>query len=148
MQTNKHIQSAPLLVWDTCDIASRQSKHLVEIGEVDNEEKGFELACQDSDLLTFEWESLTECLTETLNSFNSEGHWRADVENFGWLNQQGYTEFEADNGSDFLNNILPETDCTFRLFLEDERILIQNFHHDSPAGNEWYTIQPISTESA
>lgn len=114
MQTNKHIQSEPLLVWDTSDIASRQSKHLVEIGEVDNEEEGFQLACQDSDLLTFEWESLTEFLTETLKTVSSDDYWRAEVRDFGWCKLTGYTEFEADNGSDFLKNILPETDCTLK----------------------------------
>lgn len=48
---------------------------------------------------------------------------------------------EADNGKSFLSHILPNTECMFRVFIDDDKtIRIQNFHHDSPTGNEWYTI--------
>jgi hypothetical protein len=48
--------------------------------------------------------------------------------------------------SEFLSHLLPKTDCTFRLYIENgHTIKIQNFHHDSPIG-EWYTIQAASDE--
>ena len=119
-----------------------QAMYLLENGEVANEEKGFELACQDCDLLMCEWEWLTDTLTEILNAVNPDGYWQAKVTGFGWRGQEGYKDFEVDNGSDFLKNILPETDCSFRVFLDKNTIRIQDFHHDSPTGNEWYTIQP------
>lgn len=144
MNTDEHSEPIPLLTWDTCEIAMNQAKYLVENGEAANEDKGFELACQDSDLLNFEWESLIEFLTEILNAVNPDGYWQAKVIGFGWRGQEGYKDFEADNGSDFLKNILLETDCSFKLFLDKSIIRIQNFHHDSPTGNEWYTIQPAS----
>ncbi|MBU2571578.1 MAG: hypothetical protein KJ725_16440 [Gammaproteobacteria bacterium] len=55
---------------------------------------------------------------------------------------QDLLDFEADDGKTFLANILPKTDCTFKVFLEQNIIRIQNFHHDSPTGNEWYTVRP------
>jgi hypothetical protein len=100
-----------------------QAKYLVENGEASNEDKGFELACQDRDLVMFEWELLIDFLTETLNAVNPEGYWQAKVTGFGWRGQEGYKDFETDNGSDFLKNILPKNDCSFKLFL-DKRIYI------------------------
>jgi hypothetical protein len=144
MNTNEHSEPIPLLTWDTCEIAMDQAKYLLENGEVANEDRGFELACQDRDLLMFEWQWLTDTLTETLNAVNPDGYWQTEVTGFGWRGQEGYKDFEAYNGSDFLKNILPETDCRFKLFLDKSIIRIRNFYHDSPTGNEWYTIQPIS----
>lgn len=134
-------ESLPFLVWDTCDMTQQQAKFLVENGEADDEDEGFRIACEDQDLLDFEWESLTDCLTEFMKEMNPEGRWHAEVENFGWRNLNGYADFEADDGKTFLANILPKTDCTFKVFLEQDTIRIQNFHHDSPAG-EWYTVRP------
>lgn len=143
MNSNIEVQPSPFLIWDTCDIAMAQAKYLVEIGETDNEEKAFDQACQDTDLLSFEWDYLTESLTETLNALNPSGNWMAKVTGFGWRKQDGYKEIQADNGSDFLKSIFPETDCSFKLFQDEKGIKIQNFHHDSPTGNEWYDIQPV-----
>ena len=104
------------------------------------------MACEDQDLTLYEWEYLISELTETLDSINPEGNWSAKVENFGWRNLSGTKGFHAENGSEFLSNLLPQTDCTFSLYIEDgHTIKINNFHHDSPTG-EWYTIQAASDE--
>ena len=135
----------PFLVWDTCAIAEHQAKFLVETGEVADEDEGFALACADSDLYAFAWDDLTECLTETLKDINPDGYWHAEVENFGWRNQNGYADFEATDGRTLLSNILPNTDCTFKVFLDpDNTLRIQNFHHDAPTGNEWYTLKAVT----
>ncbi|WP_404360409.1 hypothetical protein [Methylotuvimicrobium sp. KM1] len=138
----KQNASLPFLVWDTCDIAIQQAKILLEHGEADDEDDAFRKACEDQDLLDFEWESLTDCLSETLQAINPDGYWHAEVEKFGWRKLNGYADFQAGNGKTFLENILPQTDCTFKVFLEQDTIRIQNAHHDSPTGNEWYTVRP------
>lgn len=138
----KPSESLPILVWDTCDILLHQAKFLADNGEADDEDEGFRMACEDQDLLDFEWESLTDYLTEILQDMNPDGYWHSEVEKFGWRKLNGYAEFEADDGKTFLANILPKTDCTFKVFLEQDIIRIQNFHHDSPTGNEWYTVRP------
>jgi hypothetical protein len=143
---NEQTQPVPFLVWDTCAIAEHQAKFLVETGEAANEDEGFALACADSDLYTFEWEDLTECLTEALNEINPDGYWHAEVANFGWRNQIGYSDFKATNGETFLSNILPDTDCTFNVFIDaGQTVRIRNYHHDAPTGNEWYTIRALSS---
>ena len=130
----------PDFVWDTYEITKNQADFLIESGECDEEDEAFNQARQDSDLITFERERLTEALTEKLQEINPDGYWHAEVSNFGWRNQDGHKQFIADDGQTFLREVLPETDCTFRIYFVDKEIRIQNFHHDSPVGNEWYTI--------
>lgn len=90
----------------------------------------------------FAWEDLLSELQLLLDKKNPGGHWFAKVENFGWLNQSGTKEFETTDARDFLQSILPETDCTFKIFEYEDGLAIQNYHHDSPTGNEWYYITP------
>jgi len=72
--------------------------------------------------------------------------WYAEVSNFGWRGLDGVTG-PLDVGTDrsalrLLQLILPNTPCCFRIFMDDEALYIQNFHHDSPMGREWYTVHP------
>jgi hypothetical protein len=135
---------ALFLTWDTFGITQHQAQFLVDTGEAADEDEGFRRACEDSDLITVEWEFMLAELTEKMRAINARGHWQGEVVNFGWNKRQGFTEFVADNGRDFLANILPKTDCTFHIYIENGcRFKIQNFHHDSPTGNEWYTLNPL-----
>jgi hypothetical protein len=145
MKTTGQNDPTPFLVWDTFEIAKHQALFLVETGEAADEDDGFTRACADSDLYTFEWEDLTGCLTEALNEINPDGYWHAEVANFGWRNQIGYSDFKATDGRTFLSNILPDTDCTFNVFFDaDQTVRLQNYHHDAPTGNEWYTIKAVT----
>jgi hypothetical protein len=146
MKRETQTEPTPFLVWDTCEILTNQAKYLVEQGEAVDEDAGFKMACEDPNLTMCEWAYLIDELTETLDSINPDGNWSAKVENFGWRNSSGTKDFHAENGSEFLSNLLPKTDCTFSLYIENgHTIKINNFHHDSPTG-EWYTIQAASDE--
>ncbi len=92
----------------------------------------------------FEWEDLTSDLTHYMKKVNPKTGWKAVVTCFGWRGVDGYKYFHADNGSQLLSNILPNTDCHFKVFKSGRKIQIQNFHHDSPVGKEWYTITPYN----
>lgn len=140
-------QPGPVLFleWDTLAIIQHQAAFLVETGDAANDDEAFRRACEARDLFEFEWDSLIYQLTEQLNLMNAQGYWQAEVSNFGWQKSHGYAAFYADNGRDLLAKILPKTDCTFRIYIANERTLkIQNFHHDSPVGNEWYILSPLS----
>ena len=134
----------PYISWDTAEILDAQAKHLVETGEAEHEEQGWTMASEYQFLLDDEWNDLLFALTEKLNEINPEGYWHGEVENFGWRKTSGHKDFEANTAQAFLSAILPQTDCTFHLFIDEshsfKEIRIQNFHHDSPTGNEWYTI--------
>ena len=79
-----------------------------------------------------------------------DNYWYAEVANFGWRSQNGSKVFKASNGTELLSEVLPNTDCTFYIHRSKDKrsnvIKIQNFHHDSPVGNEWYTIRPATYE--
>ena len=90
----------------------------------------------------FEFEYMTEYLTEILNEINPDKIWYAEVKNFGWRGSDGHKTFTAIDGKSFLQEILPKTECHFKIFRDGDNLKIQNFHHDSPCGGEWYTIYP------
>lgn len=109
----------------------------------------------DEDECDWSWEDTCEHLTLMMKTITKDrsffGYWTARVSNFGWRSLNGSKEFKAEDGAEFLRQVLPNTDCTFNVFYADidgtepakpGAILIQNFHHDSPMGNEWYTITP------
>ena len=131
------------LSWDTAEILQTHAKYLVKTGEAVNEEQGWTMASEDQFVLETEWDNLLFALTEKLNEINPDGYWHGEVENFGWRNISGHKDFEADNAQAFLSAILPQTDCTFYIYIDEahpfKEITIQNYHHDSPTG-ESYTI--------
>jgi hypothetical protein len=75
---------------------------------------------------------------------NEGTSWWAKVENFGWRSMSGFKAFTAESGEEFLREILPDTDCQFRIYDYEfdgrKGFKVQNYHHDSPVGNEWYYI--------
>jgi hypothetical protein len=141
-------KTKPDFVWNPVDIIQSQAKFLVESGQFDNEDEAFEAAVRDLDLMQWEWDNMTDELTERLGSINPDGHWHVEVRNFGWRKQSGYKDFHAEDGKSFLREILPNTDCSFRIFIHNREIEIQNFHHDSPWGDEWYTVLPARMTQA
>jgi len=140
-----------LLSWDTCDITEAAIANLIAEAKADGEEMSdehaHELVWSDSDSLDFEWEYVTDWLSEIMGKKNKGECWKANVTGFGWLNQSGVKFFRAKNGRDFLREILPDTDCTFHIHNFGRGLAIQNFHHDSPCGNEWYYILPCSEKT-
>ncbi len=138
----------PYLVWDTCDIATEQAKYLQaeHPEEYPDEETAFGAALEDTDIYEWQWEHLTDSLSELMREINPNGlDWTAGVENFGWRKRNGKATFQAETGLEFLRAILPDTDCTFKIYKRDGEIAINNAHHDSPCWAEWYHIRPIKT---
>ena len=94
----------------------------------------------------FTMDDLLDELTIVIKKLNPDGFWFGQVKNFGWMNRDGNNYFMALSGIELLGAVLPKTDCTFKIFQENGVLKIQNWHHDSPAGNEWYTVTPIALE--
>ena len=98
----------------------------------------------------FEWECMCDELTEVMRKINKGGKWYCTVENFGWRGLNGHKTFTATKGSGLLSAILPNTDCRFRIFVEGKGfgryLKVQNYHHDSCTGREWYTVRRWKNE--
>ena len=141
------MQERPTLVWDTHSILQQQANALalLEQGEAANGAQTFDLACADPDPFTFEWEGLIDALTAVIAEMNPAGDWRAWVHDFGWRRLCGESFFFARDGQTFLRELLPRTACLFNLYVDPSppAIRLQNFHHDSPYGDEWYRVMPI-----
>lgn len=102
----------------------------------------------DQDSIDAGWEMMVNDLTEFMNKILPEGQWlsevswHCEVKNFGWQHRDGYKDFNAHTGQELLRAILPNTDCTFEIWLDEEakEIRVNNAHHDSPSGGEIYTV--------
>jgi hypothetical protein len=88
--------------------------------------------------------NVEEPLHDLLLKKNKEGYWVARVKNFGWRSLDGSAFFRLDSAKDVFWKVLPQTDCHFRIFNFGKGFAIQNYHHDSPMGNEWYYLLPAT----
>ena len=130
--------------WDEADVIQAQVEAMKESGmypDKTDEELSL-LAAQDPDLFAIEWADLCDDLTELMKR-NGHGGWRAVVNNFGWRALNGYKIFRADNGKELLRQVLPDTECTCKIFKYGNGLAINNAHHDSPCWAEWYYILPF-----
>lgn len=96
------------------------------------------------DCLDFYWEDIENYLTEIMQKKNPNGYWKAKMENFGWRSLDGLKYLKATTGKELVQKVLPNTNCTFKVFNFGKGLCIQNWHHDSPMGNEHYYLMPIS----
>lgn len=92
----------------------------------------------------FEYERLTDELTKFIQEVHPDGDWHAEVRNFGWQHLDGHLDFDSGDGVTFLQKVLPDTECTFKIWLDrpGKKIIIDNAHHDAPCGGEIYVVTP------
>lgn len=150
------------LEWDTTNIAQadveRQREEWTQEDhgeEPFNEDEAFVCACADSDLYRFEWDHLTECLTDKMKELAEKADasgdfWWVEVACFGWRKQNGYKKVTASDGPTLLQEVLPKTDCTFTVtpavsctdhYDADDNVPcfhLRNSHHDAPTGESYY----------
>lgn len=144
----------PILDWDNNEIFEDEIKYKLEHKEESecedcSDDEIREMVYSDFDLIQINWDSMTDHLTEIMESLNRNNHykdkWIAEVNGFGWRNSVGFANITACNGTELLRGVLPDTECSFNIFKDGRnRIKIQNYHHDSPTGNEWYYIRPAT----
>jgi len=91
-----------------------------------------------------DWDWLLHELEAWMKKVNPDGYWIASVENFGWSNRSGQALIDADTGAELLQKVLPKTENHFKIFKSGKTLRIQNYHHDSPVGNEWYSVRPAT----
>ncbi len=98
----------------------------------------------------WEWEDVCMTLTDAMEKCNSSildlSYWYAEMINFGWTGACGEQYFKAEDGKTLLSKILPDTECSFRIYKRSKTILINNAHHDSPMWAEWYVIRQATEE--
>ena len=93
-------------------------------------------SCED-----YEWEDLCEDLTELMSTYKPTGLWNGTVSGFGWRGVDGEGTIKATNGRELLLGVLPNTECSFKVYKERGGIMIDNAHHDKPCGGEIYRLK-------
>jgi hypothetical protein len=130
-----------LLQWDTLAIIEAEVAFLQETDKQTDKQELFNQASSDSDLFEREYEDLTDFLTECMRR-NVHHGWFSSVKNFGWDHRSGHKTFTAVTGKELIKAVLPDCDCTYRIYRYGNGFAINNAHHDSPTWNEWYYISP------
>ena len=89
-----------------------------------------------------DWYQLCEELTDLMVGGTE---WRVEVKDFGWQKVSGEFFVVASTGEELLRGVLPDTECHFLIYDSGNNspLLIQNYHHDSPCGDEVYTLRRL-----
>ena len=135
-----------ILEWDESAVTQAAIEWLMEEEGLDEKEAQNQV-WEDSDLFDQEWDCFKDHLDEQLEKrANASNTWRADGRNMGWQQRSGYKVFKAKNALEFLDAILPKTDCHIQIFKSGKRALsLRVSHHDAPTG-EWYEVRPLTKE--
>lgn len=137
-----------LLSWNRYESAKWHVGYLQEQGDKRSEDELFASVAENSELFRDEWESLLEQLTELIEERNPRGEWYGLMENFGWQPVSGEGTFSACTGKELLEGILPKTECVFTIYAYGEHgLAVNNSHHDSAVGREWYYLTPALGEA-
>lgn len=143
VNTEQH-DSGAFLVWDRCEITEAHARYLREEDPELSEDEASDHAYEDPNLLGDEWDFLVTCLSDKMEEINPDGCWKCSGSGMGWQHRSGHKTFQAQTGQALLDAILPNTACTFSLFIDGEgdaqTFRIVNSHHD--AMGEVYEIAP------
>jgi len=151
-----------VIAWDTAEIYSRELEYMQsedyateqDLEKPLTEDEAEERLQGDSFIYDNEWDYVLECLGQYMKDINpDEKTWRCEVNGFGWRNLNGWKEFDTMNPEKFLGEILPDTPCTFHIYMPDDvqrggkMFYIKNYHHDSPMGESYYVwVKPEGEE--
>lgn len=93
----------------------------------------------------WEWDDLMMYVTKLMGKTTN---WYAESKNFGWRGLDGHAVLlNMASAHRLITAILPNTDCTFEVYKYGKKgMAIRNWHHDSPTGNEWYYIVPLTNK--
>ena len=135
--------------WDTYEIAKHQVGYLKESEDEEflamNEDEQWSYVLGDQDLFQFEWEDFLGALDDWIKELSPSGWFTATVTGFGWRKLDGEKDFYAKNAKEFLREVLPDCECTFKVYREPGLLKISNSHHDAPTG-EHYEITALKED--
>lgn len=130
------------LVWDEHEIIQAQARYLLEEGEATDEKDAFEMACCDSDLISFEYDDFLADFSAILKKLSKKGRFHIEGRNMGWRHLSGELDLDVEDAQGFIARSFPRT-SEWRLQGEYDPSLksltYRLYHHDAPTG-ERYTV--------
>lgn len=90
----------------------------------------------------WEWEGVLNDVEILMEKFKTD-NWLVQVEGFGWRKASGSLYVKAKTASELIIKTLPNTENHFKIYDRGDHFAINNSHHDSPTGSEWYYVRPL-----
>lgn len=143
----------PWLIWDSYKLAERWAKANLEdqkenpdsYDEDDptTEDGWMDVYYESPHLSQSDWDHICSELTDWMDG---EDAWHCEADGIGWRKLSGSKDFQATSGEDLLRAVLPDTECTFSIYKEEDAKMLRivNSHHD--AHGEVYLIIPDPTQ--
>lgn len=145
--TSRYAIGDKLCGWNPHEIAAAEVEFLMGEypEEFPDEDAAYIRVWEDYDLWQLEWNGLVEHLTEIMRERGLDQHCLlAEMYNFGWRSTDGFKPLWVETGQALLGKVLPDTENYFDVYAYgDDGLAINNRHHDSPRGREWYYIRPL-----
>lgn len=89
------------LVWDEHDITQAKIRDYLDSGIAATEKEAQELACNDTELLEYEYEDFLEDFDAILRHISAGGLFYVEGRNMGWRHLSGHLGLAADNALSF-----------------------------------------------
>ena len=132
------------LVWSEFDCIEARAAEYLESSQASSEKDAFEMACLDSDSLSFEYDDFLSEFDSILHKISASGFFFVEGRNMGWRHLSGHLGVSARDARSFISKAFPKTsEWSLRgSFDETQKILTFALsHHDAPTG-EFYTVRP------
>ena len=131
------------LVWDEHEITQAKARDYLDSGVAENEQEAQDLACNDAELLEYEYDDFLEGFDAILRHICSGGLFFVEGRNMGWRHLSGHLGLAAGNARAFIAKAFPRTSEWTLKGCYDRRRRVLTYtlwHHDAPTG-EYYTVR-------
>jgi len=116
------------------------SKHQAEMGEIISWDASEYVDSEYEEDESEAWEEKMVALTAYMDSINPSGKWFVRGSKLGWRKKSGSKDVDATTAASLLDQILPKTDNTFKVYKANPGLRILNSNHD--AMGEIYDVKP------
>lgn len=130
------------LIWSEFDCIAARATEYLENKDANTEKEAFEMACQDTESLSFEYDEFLFQFDSILHQISESGFFFVEGRNIGWRHLSAQLNVTARNAIEFISKAFPKTsEWTLRGSFDVDRKILEFFlhHHDAPTG-EFYIV--------
>lgn len=130
------------LVWSEFDCIAARATEYLENRDANTEKEAFEMACQDIEILSIEYDEFLCQFDSILHKISEPGFFFVEGRNIGWRHLSGHLKVTARSATEFISKAFPKTsEWTLRGSFDVKRKILEFFlhHHDAPTG-EFYIV--------
>jgi len=128
------------LIWSEFDSIEARAEEYLESKEAQTDKEVFEIACLDSDSLSFEYDNFLSEFDSILHKISASGFFFVEGRNMGWRHLSGHLGVSAGDARAFISKAFPKTsEWSLRGSFDVDRKILEFFlyHHDAPTGESY-----------